>query len=88
MNTPGAIPLPVKPHLLDGGHTPSSDACLICGKPLNPRTAPRVHCVDGTVLLIAPIGQDADEAGDMGYWSVGPDCARLVPANYLLRTRR
>ena len=58
------------------------DFCLLCGRPLDRRTARLVHCVDGGFVAIPYAQEYSNEAADMGAWSIGPDCARLLPPAY------
>lgn len=76
--------LNIRPFMTGKGQV-TSEACLLCQKPIKDwgRSA-SVHCVEGTVTLIVPAAQDyTDEAADMGWWPVGPECAKKLPAGYV-----
>lgn len=64
----------------------SLDSCLICGRGVKPGNGSQVHLIGGgsTALRrdLEPADVGEDEAGDMGFWTLGPECQRLVPAAY------
>lgn len=63
--------------------TPDPDRCLLCQKAIkDPRKASKVHMVDGGFVLIPTEQEYTNEAAEMGWWTVGPDCARKLPAGY------
>ena len=54
--------------------------CLLCGRAINPKTAPMVHEVDGGGVLAPEALDYQDEAADLGWWSIGrtaPSASRL-----------
>lgn len=62
--------------------------CLLCDRPVNHQSAVWVHEVEGGGLL-APADLDyQNEAADLGWWMVGPDCAARIPAGYSDTKRR
>ena len=66
------------------GGADDADACAICGKYVKHSKAKWAEVIDGGSRF-ASIAEKADEndAGYMGGFPVGSDCARLFPAGYL-----
>ncbi len=61
--------------------------CILCGKPVKVNT-PKVHAVNGDITAIARTDEtNIHEAGDMGWWSIGPDCANRLPDEYVARNK-
>lgn len=56
------------------------EPCLVCGRKVNLERAASVHLtIDGLV----PVADATDYgAGDQGWFSVGPDCAKDIPKEY------
>lgn len=81
------------PNLLDisdqfrrraGSRGTDDRACLLCQRPLAPGFQLSVHAVAGTITRLIPADQPYDdEMADMGWWSVGPECAKRLPAAYV-----
>lgn len=57
--------------------------CAICGRRTSGRRL-RARVVDGGVRFAAP-DADEDQGGDMGYFPVGTECAKLLPAGWAVR---
>jgi hypothetical protein len=52
------------------------ETCVICDRPVGSRVK-FVHFVEGGAVVYANGATDAiDAAGDMGFWSVGSECAK------------
>jgi hypothetical protein len=83
----------LRPHFTwrAGDHGVDSSACLLCQRPLARPPRLWVHCVSGDIRLAAPVDadpDDIDEAGDMGWWPVGADCGKHLPAAYVTAAPR
>lgn len=52
--------------------------CVLCGKGLDPTKCPMIRVVDGGGRF-ATADEPAEEAGDMGFFHIGPDCLRQHP---------
>lgn len=68
----------------------NGDECAVCGRPTSRknRTNGRtvfVRVVDGGSRFAHP-DEDVDERGDMGYFPVGSECAKSVPADWRTTT--
>jgi hypothetical protein len=64
--------------------------CLLCCRPIKPGRGWWVHMVDGGEHLVSRDESpacDPNDPGDMGFHAVGPDCAKLVPREYLISHR-
>ena len=61
---------------------PKTDCyCAICQKDIRPGTSPRfVHLVKGGFKVLHPDDEKlyAPDAGDLGGFPIGPDCARKL----------
>lgn len=60
------------------------DRCIVCGKRVG-ANAIWVVLGEGGDVLIAPENDEdamATDSGYMGWWPVGPECGRTVPAEY------
>lgn len=72
------------------GWTASWDECHVCGRPLNPeRISFLVHMSTGNTLYPKSITDAEAEAypeGDQGWFPVGPECAKKIPAAYKAKT--
>ncbi len=60
---------------------PGEEPCYRCGRAVVIATALSVRVVDGGGSLAAK-GEHVEEGGDLGLFSIGPSCAKKVPANY------
>lgn len=70
------IPL-VVPLVGDGELT-----CIICGRPtVKPRV---IHIVDGGAAVAHPDYDYLNGAADVGWHSIGPECARMFPKGWTL----
>lgn len=62
------------------------DACVICGRGVKANSGSQVHFVHGgnsavrNDLTPAEVGEEG--SGDMGYWTLGPECQKKVPSAY------
>ncbi len=59
------------------------DECAICGRRTKPDAA-HARVVDGGTRFATP-DEVADEAGDMGFFPIGSECAKSLPTAYLTR---
>ena len=61
---------------------PGQEPCVLCGEPL--RTAKyEAHVVaGGAEFATGDTPFNEDDAGDMGWYFVGPECARKIPLAY------
>jgi hypothetical protein len=78
------IPTPKGGHKGDGMYR--DDPCIVCGREVkNPKVY--VHAVDGGDRLLHRDDEPHYESdgGDLYFHPVGPDCARLIPSEYLHR---
>jgi hypothetical protein len=58
--------------------------CLLCGRAVDPQKARLVHLIGGGYYAI-PTDQEYEEMdSDLGWWELGRDCARKLPANYTI----
>lgn len=61
------------------------DACERCGRGVRPEKAWWVEVVNGG-SEIAPTGTNPEQdAGYMGFYVLGPECAKLVPITHRVR---
>lgn len=63
--------------------TKHTEACFVCNKGMTDAVLDNgwwVHVSGGASLV--PIGSDVDEVADMGYFPVGSECAKKIPAEY------
>lgn len=65
---------------LDKNHG-DADTCALCGNRVKPETAREIH--KNTNGQILPIEATVAENEDMGWYSVGPECAKKLPAGYV-----
>ena len=81
--------LTIEPVPARGTSSFSTTHCLLCGRKLRVPMrghAYEVHCVNGWLREIVPVDQPFDnEASDMGFWPVGPECFRKLPPEYARR---
>lgn len=59
--------------------------CMACGRFLADMTkAKTVHIVSGGSTVLHPEDEAlfTDHAADMGFWNLGPECAKMFPAEY------
>ena len=63
-----------------------SEPCVSCGRPVKPGSGWLVEIVNGGHDIAHPgLGPDTTDAGYMGAFVMGSDCARRVPVEF--RTR-
>lgn len=60
------------------------DACVLCGKRVFPVQF-QAHRGPGGGGFMPVDEQDYDAYAEMGWWSVGPDCARKFPKGYIAK---
>lgn len=64
-----------------------SDQCVCCGRDVAAGKGHDIHFVfggpDALRRDLEPADVDEDGRGDMGIWTIGPECARRVPSAYL-----
>lgn len=84
METPNVIDLTPLMTWRGKVDSPDYDRCILCQKAIkDPRKAGTVHMVDGGFSVI-PVAQPYDnEAAEMGWWNIGPECARKLPTEYI-----
>lgn len=61
---------------------PIDEHCLLCGKALSDRqvlTGEWVHLHDN---VLVHVDAEVPEASDQGWWPIGADCAKKVPAEF------
>jgi len=68
------------------------DLCACCQRPVNPETAVQVEAAGGGWDLIDQTEAASEQAkamrtdgGHMGFWTVGPICAKRIPSSYHVR---
>lgn len=63
-------------------------ACVKCHRRLKGDVEYWVHMVDGGGVL-APVDEDyKDDGADLGWWVVGPECAKAMPAGFVKVRRK
>lgn len=66
----------------DARRTPKTEHhCIRCQKDLKPGQPVRwIHCVNGGMFVLHPDDESSyvSDAGDMGCWPIGNDCARIL----------
>lgn len=62
------------------------ESCQVCGRPVS-ENAVGVIVVDGGASIIHPEDQASlvSDAGYMGWWPIGSECAKKIPAEYLCK---
>lgn len=60
-----------------GGEEP----CILCGR----KTDSELFVHLSTSYRLISVGQEVDEASDQGWFPVGPECAKKLPAEYVSR---
>jgi hypothetical protein len=59
------------------------DECVLCGRKIgNKKTTRFFRVVDGGTTFAAPSDDAGVDGGDMGYFPVGPECAKTLPAEW------
>lgn len=82
MATPDTIPVP---QVARSTRHVSGDAwpCYLCNRPIRePLAAISLEVVDGGVRIARPGTADVTDPGYMGFFPVGPECARRIPAEF------
>jgi len=72
--------------LHNSGQSLSDYNCIICSRKVRKGNKLMVHCVNGSPYEIVKVNEPAEnihEAGDMGWWDIGPDCAKKLPEGYV-----
>lgn len=59
------------------------EPCVRCGKGVNPDLTARVHM--NTDWQAVPVNAVLADNDSQGWHAIGPDCARTIPAAYVLR---
>lgn len=75
----------------DKTRSQGGEPCVVCGRRVS-SGALQVHFVQGGSEALAKHEEEAYEleglnnnGGDMGWWSIGSDCAKNIPAKYLTK---
>jgi hypothetical protein len=63
------------------------DECCLCQRRLRPGTRTYLHLIAGGAHYAAVGEVETDSALDLGYFPVGPECARVARAANLAVTR-
>lgn len=58
------------------------DPCEFCGRGVRPDQGWWVHAIDGGHTLIDLSEQYVPDAGDMGWWILGPECGKQIPKEF------
>ena len=58
--------------------------CVRCSRKLASGSGFDIEIVDGGGALATPGEADVDDSGYMGFWSVGPGCAKWIPSEFKL----
>ena len=62
---------------------PNAQPCGVCGRATLAKKA-MIHCVNGWMNDIVHPEDPYDKvSADMGWWYVGPDCVKKIPAEFL-----
>ncbi len=62
------------------------ETCLLCGRGMSAQRAERGYWVHlDTANHIVPVDEELPERHDMGWFPIGNDCAKRVPAQYRSR---
>ena len=72
--------------LYNSGQGLANGFCIICSRKVKLNNDMMVHCVNGSPYEIVRVDEPAEsihEAGDMGWWDIGPDCAKKLPEGYV-----
>lgn len=57
--------------------------CAVCGRETSKNSnGMGVIVTDGGLSLLHPDDDDSDSAGFMGWWAIGTECIKKVPAEY------
>jgi len=63
--------------------------CAVCGRETGITTLSMgVIVAEGGSSLLHPDDEDTDPAGFMGWWAIGSECIKKVPAEYRTPLRR
>lgn len=57
------------------------DTCIICDRRLGCNSR-QIHIVEGGAFIAHPSYEYSDTAADVGWHSIGPECARLFPHGF------
>lgn len=62
----------------------NDNPCVFCGRKVNPTRGFSVHMVHGGQYALHRDDETAyvSDGGDMGWWAIGSECAKRVPAEY------
>lgn len=69
------------------GGKPNTEPCLVCGRDVKDVLKHQVHfATDGTLF---PVDEDNENHPDtQGWFPVGPECAKKLPAGYVTGIKR
>jgi hypothetical protein len=54
--------------------------CFLCGRPVNGKTAKRVHMSTNAMLIPVTAGTPDDS---QGWFAIGSECVKLIPSGYV-----
>jgi hypothetical protein len=61
-----------------------AEGCGMCGRSMRGKQRWQVRMVDGGGVLVPPDTPEdqIDPAGDLGFWYIGSECAKKIPARF------
>lgn len=63
----------------------NQEQCELCGRGVRPGSGWLVHAVNGGNEVADVNEEVAQEAGEMGWWLLGPECGKKIPSNFRRR---
>lgn len=66
---------------------PAGEACVICGKRVYPVVS-QVHMGPGGEGFMPAADPDYAATEEMGWWAIGPECAKKLPAGYVITNKK
>lgn len=69
-------------------HGTHVDVCFVCGRGMTEKgreSAWHIHLVDGGIGIAHNTNDSEDDDGEMGYFPIGSECAKKVPADYRVK---